>query len=117
MFTGYLFLSHRMDPQSYIAVSQARGLVKLLGASWDRLAVVPDRAMEAIHKLHASRLPATHHPYLQTGQRVRIIAGLLAGTEGILLRTNPNKGLFVISVDLLQRSVAVAMDCTHVAPV
>jgi transcription antitermination factor NusG len=116
MFAGYLFLNHRMDPQSYIAVSQARGLVKLLGKSWDRLAVVPDGQMDTIHKLHASRLPAAPHAYIQTGQRVRVTGGLLAGTEGILLRTNPNKGLFVISVDLLQRSVAVELDCTQVVP-
>jgi len=41
---------------------------------------------------------------------------LLAGVEGILLRTKPNKGLLVLSVDLLQRSVAVEVDCTLVVP-
>jgi hypothetical protein len=45
-----------------------------------------------------------------------VIGGLLAGAEGILLRANPNRGLFVISVDLLHRSVAVEIDCTLVAP-
>ena len=116
MFGGYLFLQHRMDPQSYVEVCQARGLVKLLGESWDHLAVVPVCDVEAVRKLHASKLPATAHPYLQSGQRVRVVGGLLAGAEGILLRMNPNKGLFVISVDLLQRSVAVEIDCTLVVP-
>jgi transcription termination/antitermination protein NusG len=116
MFPGYLFVCRRMDQQSYIEVSQTRGLVRILGESWDRLAVVPEPEIQAIRALHASRLPATPHSYLQTGQRVRIIGGLLAGIEGILLRTHPGKGLFVISVHLLQRSVAVEIDCTLVAP-
>ena len=51
------------------------------------------------------------------GQRVRITDGSLSGVEGILVHTKPNKGLLVLSVDLLQRSVAVEVDCTRVMPV
>ena len=36
--------------------------------------------------------------------------------EGILVRTKPSKGLVVLSVELLQRSVAVEVDCTWVTP-
>jgi transcription antitermination factor NusG len=43
---------------------------------------------------------------------VRILAGPLADVEGVLVRTRPNKGLVVLSVDLLQRGVAVEVDCT-----
>lgn len=116
MFPSYLFLHHAMDKQSYIAVCEARGLVRLLGEGWDRLAVVPDREIEAIQRVEASRLPALPHPYLREGQRVRITDGLLANIEGIFVRSKPNKGLFVVSIDLLQRSVAVEIDCASVVP-
>ena len=116
MFPGYLFLQHRMDPRSYVDVCQTRGLVKLLGQGWDQLATVPVQEIEAIRTLHASGLPATPHPYMRTGDRVRIIEGLLANATGILLRINPTKGLLVISVNLLQRSVAVEIDCSSVVP-
>ncbi len=116
MFPGYLFIHHLMDKTSYLSVCKARGLVRLMGESWDRLAVVPDREIEAIQKVHQAQLPVLPHPYLREGQRVRITAGLLAGAEGILLRTKPNKGLLVISVHLLQRSVAVEVDATLVEP-
>jgi len=36
--------------------------------------------------------------------------------EGVLVRTKPTKGMLVLSVNLLQRSVAVEVDCTIVAP-
>ncbi len=116
MFPGYLFLRHAMDKTSYLSVCKARGLVKLMGDGWDRLAIVPDREIEAIQKVHQAQLPVLPHPYLREGQRVRITVGLLAGAEGILLRTKPNKGLLIVSVSLLQRSVAVEVDATMVEP-
>ncbi len=116
MFPGYLFFHHAMDSKSYIELRNARGLVKILGESWDRLAVVPENEIMAIQKIHNAGLPVRPHPYLREGQRVRLTDGLLAGSEGILLRTKPNKGLLVVSVNLLQRSVAVEVDCTLVVP-
>jgi len=117
MFPGYLFVRHAMDKHSYIEIVKARGLVKVLGERWDRLAQVPDAEIEAVHRLHAAGLPALPHPYLREGQRVRIVHGALAGVEGTLVRTCPGRGLLVVSVHLLQRSVAVQIDCTLVTPV
>ena len=116
MFRGYLFLHHAIDESSYIEVRKARGLVRMLGEGWGRLAIVPDGEIEAIQKVQNSQLPALPHPYLREGQRVRITAGLLAGTEGVFVRTKSNKGLLVVSIHLLQRSVAVEVDCTLVVP-
>ena len=56
------------------------------------------------------------YPYLKEGQRVRITAGPMADVEGILVRTRANKGLLVLSVDLVSRSVAVEVDCTLAVP-
>ncbi len=114
MFPGYLFLHEVMDKARYIEVCKARGLVRLLGEGWDRLASVPEDEIQAIQKVHQARLPSLPHPYLREGQRVRITHGLLAGVEGILLRTKRNRGLLVVSVDILRRSVAVEVDCTLV---
>jgi len=116
MFPGYLFFHHTMDSKSYIELRKARGLVKILGESWDHLAAVPESEIMAIQRVHGAGVSVQPYPYLREGQRVRITEGLLAGAEGILLRTKQNKGLFVVSVNLLQRSVAVEIDCTLVAP-
>ncbi len=117
MFPGYVFLRHPMDKTSHVEVLKTRGLVRILGERWDRLASVPDADIEAIERIVHAELPVLPHPYLREGQRVRITNGPLTGVEGILAHSKPNKGLIVISVDLLQRSVAVEMDCTHVVPV
>ena len=112
LFRGYLFLRHGMDKTSYLEVCKARGLARVLGERWDRLDAVPDSEIEAIQTLLHSGLPLLPHPYLREGQRVRITRGPLADVEGIVVRTNPKKGLLVVSVNLLRRSIAVQLDCT-----
>jgi len=112
LFRGYLFLRHAMDKASYLEVYKARGLVRVLGERWDRLDAVPDAEIEAIQKLIHSGSPILPYPYLREGQRVRITRGPLADVEGIVVRVSPKKGLLVVSVNLLRRSIAVHVDCT-----
>jgi transcription antitermination factor NusG len=112
LFKGYLFLRHRIDKSSYVQVCKTRGLVRVLGERWDRLAVVPDADIEAIRKITATGAPVLAHPYLRTGQRVRVTRGPLADVEGIVVRSDLKRGLLVVSVDALRRSIAVHLDCT-----
>ena len=114
LFPGYLFLHHTMEKCSYIEVRKARGLVNILRERWDKLAVVPDTEIDSLQSVVQSQLPVLPQPYLREGQKVRIVHGPLAGTEGILLQTKTDKGLLILSVNLLQRSIAVKVDCTAV---
>lgn len=116
IFPGYLFLNDALDKASHIEVRKTRGLVRLLGDGWDRPAVVPEGEIESIRRLTACRVPSFAHPYLREGRRARIVAGPLAGLEGILAKVHPEKGILVISVHLLQRSVGVEVDCAQVVP-
>jgi transcription termination/antitermination protein NusG len=115
MFRGYLFLRHPMDKATYIEVCKSPGLVSILGDRWDRLETVPDSEIGAIQRALRPRLPVFPHVYLREGQWVRIARGPLADVEGIFVRGNPNKGLLVLSINMLCRSVAVELDCTLVA--
>lgn len=117
MFPGYLFLRHARDKESCIDILKTRGLARILGERWDRPAVVADAEIEAIQRVLSADLPALPHPYLHEGQRVRITGGPLTDVTGILVHIKPNKGLLVLSVELLQRSVSVEVDCTLVTPV
>ena len=116
MFPGYLFLQHALDKWSDVEVRKARGLVSILGDTWEARAVVPDVQVEAIQTLVRGKLSAFPYPYLREGQRVRITRGPLTDVEGILLRTKAKKGLLVLSVEMLRRSVAVEVDCTTAVP-
>jgi transcription termination/antitermination protein NusG len=113
LFRGYLFLHHGVDKAAYLEINKARGLVRMLGESWDRLETVPDSDVDAVRRLVRSDLPILPYPYLREGQRIRITNGPLANVEGVLVRGNPKTGVLVVSVHLLQRSVAVHLDCTQ----
>jgi transcriptional antiterminator NusG len=116
MFPGYLFLRHAMDKASYVEVKKTRGLVQVLGDSWDRLHAIPADEIEAIRRVHEARVPALPHPYLRVGQPVRLVGGPLAGLRGVLSQTSPDRGVVVLSVHMLARSVAVQVACTDVEP-
>jgi transcription antitermination factor NusG len=103
-----------MEKCGYIEVRKARGLVNVLRERGGKLAVIPDAEIDSIRTVVQSQLPVLPHPYLRAGQKVRIVHGPLAGTEGILLQTESDKGLLILSVNLLQRSIAVKVDCTAV---
>jgi transcription antitermination factor NusG len=77
--------------------------------------VVPEEEIRAIQQVLQAQLPARSHPYLREGQRVRITHGPLAGVEGIFLQEKPERGVLVLSIELLQRSMAIEVDCAEVA--
>ena len=116
LFPGYLFVNTMMDKQRYLDIRQARGLVGMLGERWDGLLTVPDTEIASIRTALESTATILPYPYLRQGQRVRITTGPLTDLEGVLVRKKENKGLLVLSIDLLQRAAAVEVDCTWVVP-
>lgn len=55
------------------------------------------------------------HPYLTTGTRARIVAGPLAGMEGIVVRTKSHLRV-VLTVDLIMQSIAVEVNADELEP-
>ena len=116
MFPGYLFLRHAIDKRSYIEILKARGIVRILEDGWTRLTPIPDEEVDAIQRVADAGVPVFPHVHFNQGDRVRVVEGPLAGVEGIFLRDKPNRGRLVVSVNLLQTSVAVEVDCAFVEP-
>lgn len=114
MFPGYLFLRHSMEKQSYIEILKARGVVRILERGWTQLTPVDAEEVDAIQQLVASGVPVFPHAYFREGDRVRVAEGPLSGLQGVFLRDKPGKGRLVVSVNLLQTSVAVEVDSAFV---
>ena len=74
-----------------------------------QLVPVADDEIETIRTMLNSPLRVDPHPYLKTGQRVRIEGGALAGVEGLLIAVR-NEYRVVASITILQRSVSVEID-------
>jgi transcription antitermination factor NusG len=76
---------------------------------------VDDNEIAALQSIVISGLQAEPRSYLNIGEKVRIEIGPLAGIEGILLALKGSSKL-IVSVSLLQRSVAVTIDQSWVVP-
>jgi transcription antitermination factor NusG len=72
-------------------------------------ASIDEAEIAAIQAAVKSGLPRQPCPFLEIGDRVKIEHGPLCGIEGILLGFRGNQRL-VLSVTLLQRSVAVQVE-------
>jgi len=84
------------------------GVTSIVGAGKTPVPV-DDEEIEAIRAILRSGLAALPWPFLCVGSRVYIERGPLAGVEGII--TNMDKVYrLIVSISLLQRSVAVEID-------
>jgi len=110
LFPGYIFV--HLALQNRLKVLQVPGVACLVSSA-GRPVAVPDEEFARIRGFLNDGLSARPHPYLKVGKRVRVRSGPLAGTQGILLRRKGNFRL-VISIDLIQRAVAVDVDAADV---
>ncbi len=113
LFPGYIFC--RFDFTRRLPILVTPG-VKLIVGYGKQPTPVLDEEIEGLRRVVASGADAMPWPYLRVGQRVRVQDGALAGVEGILTQVK-NSYRIVLSVDLLQRSVAVELDRSSVVPV
>jgi transcription antitermination factor NusG len=86
-----------------------------LAATTTRPTPIPDVEIDLLRSVTAT-LKAEPHPYLNCGDRVRIIDGALAGLEGILTRRK-NEYRVVLSVEAIMRSIAVEVSEFDIEPV
>ena len=113
LFPGYVFC--RFHRNSRAAVLKTPGVLSIVG--FGRTAeVVGDAEIDRLQAIVARGLSVQPWPYLKAGDRIYISRGPLAGIEGLVLRTRGG-WMMVVSVTLLQRSVAVSIGRDFIAPV
>jgi transcription antitermination factor NusG len=113
LFPGYLFC--RFDWSNRFPVLSAPNVEYIVGFG-NGPSPVSHSEVAAIRTIVNSGAAFQPHPFLRVGQKVRLESGPLADLEGILVGKRGNHRL-VVSVDLLQRSVAAEIDSAFVRPV
>jgi transcription antitermination factor NusG len=110
LFPGYVFV--RLALRERLRVLQIPSVVRLVGFGGQPTAL-PETEMEIMRSGLSQSSRAEPHPFLAVGRRVRITGGPFAGLEGILKRKKGNLRV-VVSLELIQRSVAVDADVADV---
>jgi transcription antitermination factor NusG len=112
LFPCYVFVRTNFDQHfGILSTSGVHAIVSFSGQP----AVVPDFEIHAIRKAVQGGLLAEPHPFLRSGDWVRVKSGPLADIEGILLRRKSSYRL-ILSCELLGKSVAVQIDALNVEP-
>jgi transcription antitermination factor NusG len=113
LFPGYLFC--RFNLLDRLPILTSPGVIQIVGIGKTPIPV-DDEEVLALQTAVKTGVPRQPWPFLKVGQKVRVEAGPLSGLEGVLLNFKGRYRL-VLSVSLLQRSVAVEVDSAWVTSV
>ena len=115
LFSCYVFAKLLPTNEDRLRALRVDGVFSLLGVRGAGTPI-PDEQIEAVRTLVEGHLPWGSHPFLKIGQRVRIRSGALDGVEGILVARSGESTL-IVSIDAIQRSLAVRIEGYDVEPV
>lgn len=111
MFPGYIFAYPGVEGRRWLV--QNRHVANLLEVPDQRSLVGQLRQLQmALQSGHLMEVL----PYLESGRRVRVLAGPLRGLEGMIVRVKGQTRM-VLNVDMIRESVAVEIDSSMLSPV
>lgn len=112
LFPGYLFVETDLsNNETKLVILKTAGVVRILGKKENSEQIpVPDETIDAIKRFLNKKADIFSLQYPQEGEPARIISGPFAGIEGIVVKSDVDKEIFVISIDILHRSVAVKLE-------
>ena len=115
LFSCYVFIRCLLSAEDRTRVYKLESVHGFVGMGGSSLPI-PDEQIEGIQKVLTQTAPWRSYPFLKVGQRVRVRGGAMDGVEGVFLSENGDHSL-IISVDAIQRSMAVRIDGYDVEPV
>jgi transcription antitermination factor NusG len=112
LFPGYTFC--KFDVHYRLPVLVVPGVLYIVGLGAAPIPV-SETELHSIQRLIASGLHCATWPFTEIGRSVLIERGPLAGVKGTIIRKRSNCRL-IVSMALLQRSVAVEIDADCMKP-
>jgi len=106
LFPSYIFC--RFDPEIQGKIISTPGVTSIVGFGKGPVPVREDD-IDSLRILMESGAECGPHAYFQAGQEVEVISGPLNGVKGVVVSSG-RKTRLVISVELIQGSVAVEVD-------
>jgi len=111
LFPGYLFC--QFDVERKLPVISSAGVEYIVSVNQSPANIADEVIANIRRAVEAGARPV---PYLRAGQRVRVKFGFFAGMEGLFTR-EAAKGQLILSIAMLQRSVALYVDEDLVCPI
>jgi transcription antitermination factor NusG len=112
LISGYVFVAP--NPENRFPIVTTPGVVRIVGFGSGACAI-PYSEIEALERIASSQLPVAQCAYTRIGEAVKLIRGPLKGVQGIVAQESGGARL-VVSIEMLQRSLSVAIDNTWALP-
>jgi transcriptional antiterminator RfaH len=112
LFAGYVFA--RFDPHRRLPILTTPGVVHIVSSGGFPLPIDAEE-IESLRIATGSSLVMARHEYVSAGQEVVVRRGPLSGARGIVVHTDHGQRL-IVSISILQRSVAVELFSEWVEP-
>ena len=113
LFDGYVFC--RLDARFRLPALTVPGVLMFVEINKTPIPV-DDSEIASLNLIASSGCAAAPWPYLEAGQRMRIERGALKDLEGVIIEVK-NHWRVIVSVTMLQRSVAVEVDRDSICPI
>ena len=115
LFSNYLFVRIGQDRSARVNVLQTSGVFGFVGLRGIGVPI-PDEQIETVQAIIREKVPFSPHPFVEVGQKVRVRGGSLDGLCGVLSAINDDRSL-IVSVDSIQRSLAIRIDGYGLEPI
>lgn len=106
LFQNYIFC--RFEFNDRLPILKTPGVMHIVTYGSSPAPVDPHE-LEYLRKIVTSSLAAEPCTWFERGQKVKLVCGPLKQVEGIVVDVN-NRSMLIVSITLLQRSVAVEID-------
>jgi transcription antitermination factor NusG len=105
LFPNYIFV--QLSPDDHGPLMRLPGVLSTVGNAAGPVAI-EDSEMEMLQRVIECKA-IEPHPYITTGDKVRVKAGPLEGIVGVVLR-KANGFRFIVTLDLIGKSVALDIE-------
>ncbi len=109
LLPGYVFVHSDLNPYHYYDIIKTYGVVRIVGTE-SKPVPVKEEEMVSLRILHGTDRTVRNQAYMKKGDRVMIMEGPLKGLTGFYLRHKDKSDKVVVSIELLQRSLAVEIE-------
>jgi transcriptional antiterminator NusG len=106
---GYVFVHSDLNLYQYWDILKTYGVVRLLGIQ-GKPVPVKDEEIASLKTLDGTDRTVRNQAYMKKGDRVMIMEGPLQGLTGFYIKHKGKVDKVVVSIELLQRSLAVEVE-------
>jgi transcription termination/antitermination protein NusG len=114
LFPGYVFIKTDLHPHTHLEIVKTAGVVRLIGTNQGPVPV-PEETIESLKIMVSSELTITTGTRLQTGDRVLVATGPLAGVTGTFVRYR-GQGRVVVNIEALGQFASVDVEEGDIEP-